>query len=261
MLGVQLFDRLPSGLALTPKGKHLLHGIAESLGIMDQTVSEVIEDTHHKLQLNVAFPPTFAHCLAAPLLTRFRAENTDIMLHLETPRTFGDMSRSSVDLAVVHSPPRVSEHVMDLLWLEYVTPMVHPELLDKSRSETPLEFLQRQELIHIRVPGGPHLTWTKWLLSQKLSVKPGQGLVFDTAHLAAQYVKSGRGVLLSDPKLFSEQIESGELAVPFPDMTLASGYGYYLMCRGDDLQNTGISRLRDWIIRQFVSERAPATDE
>ena len=251
ILGVKLFERRPQGLELTEQGKNLLPTLTQVFDALEKKLDELLVEEEVQ-QLRVAFPPSFAHYGTVPMLSQFQAENGNITVHLETPRSFGDLRKENVDLAVVYSAPQVTEYVMDLLWQEEVTPLCHPSLLEGINLSNPLAFLATQEPVHIKVAGGPHLTWDNWLRAHGMNFNTHSGSVFDTAHLAGQYVMSGRGVFLSDLKLFENEIATGQLTAPFPELTRQSGYGYYLVCRPEDMNHLGIQRLRDWLVRQFA---------
>jgi len=106
--------------------------------------------------------------------------------------------------------------------------------------------------VHIKVSDNPRLTWENWMRAHGMTFNRDYGPVFDAAHVAGQYIMHGRGVLLSDPKLFEQEIAAGQLKAPFPDLTRHTGYGYYLVCRSEDMNHLGIQRLRDWLVLQFA---------
>ena len=250
ILGEKLFERRPQGLELTDQGKALLPAVTQAFDGLERALNDLVVE-QEVMQLKVAFPPTFAQYGAVPLLTRFQEENADIIIHLQTPRTPGDLRRENLDLAVVYTAPLVTEYVMDLMWQENITPLCHPDLVEGADLSDPQAFLEQQELVNIRVASDMYLTWENWLRWNEMPINSHSGSVFDTAHLAASYAMNGRGVFLSDPVLFERQIKEGRLVAPLPQLTRKSGYGYYLQCRPEDMNHPAIQRLRDWLIEEF----------
>jgi DNA-binding transcriptional LysR family regulator len=259
-LGVTLFERRPQQLVLTEAGRHILPAVSKSFDRIDQALSEVIKEKGRpKRVLKVALPTTFAHRLAIPILRDFRAEHPSITLEIVSKPTTGAEVDGDIDIAIVYSEPRVTDSILDLLWMVRSTILCSPQLLQNFDRADPVRLIASCDLLHLKVDERPrHFFWemlTRSLGRPDLSVD--RGLVFDTQQLAVQYALSGDGLALADPQLFQDEIRSGRLVRPF-DIELEEGYGYYLSTHPEDLNNEAVSLFRSWLISRFSSEAAEA---
>lgn len=252
LLGVQLFERRPQGLALTPAGEALLPVVVKSLDRLSQALDQTVESSGRRARsLRVRLPATFAHQLAVPILRDFRKDYPDLSLEIESNPQLPHGEREP-SLAVIYSEPQVSDHVHDLLWMVRLTLLCHPLVVGEAGQDL-AQFLATRDLLHVRLENRPrHYLWEMFARQQDLSgLDCDRGLVFDTAQLAVQYALSGDGVALVDPYLFQEEIASGRLVQPY-DVYIDDGYGYYLSIHPDDLGDTSIGLFRSWLIRRFA---------
>ncbi len=249
-LGVGLFERRPQQLALTEAGRHLLPVVTRSFDRIDQALGEIVaERGTPKPMLRVGLPPTFAHQLAVPILRDFRAEHPGLALEIvSTPTTDAE----DVDIAVVYSEPRVSDAILDLLWMERPTILCSPEAVATVAPE-PATLVGTCDLLHVRLGDRPrHHVWELFARAAgRPDLDVGRGLVFDTARLAVQYALSGDGLALVDPLLFREELAQGRLVRPV-ELSIDTGYGYFLATSPEDLDNEAVALFRSWLIRRFA---------
>lgn len=246
-LGVALFERRPQQLVLTAAGQHLLPVVAKSFDRIDQALGEIVKERGAaKPVLKVALPPTFAHQLAVPILRDFRAEQPGLTLEI----TSSSLPETEADIAVIYSPPRVTDAIFDLLWTVRVNLVCAPAVA--RRAETLVGLIEASDLLHIKLDDRPrHYLWE--MLKQQIGrpeLDVSRGLVFDTAQLAVQYARSGEGLALVDPILFRDELSRGDLVQPF-DVRLLDGHGYYLTMQREDLDNAAVGLFRSWLIRRF----------
>lgn len=261
LLGVQLFERRPGAFALTDAGVALLPVVRKSFDRIEQALNGIVNDGGARTRtLSVQLPPTLAQWLAVPILRDFRRVCPDVILDIESAHQVGLPSRDT-DAAVIYAKPQVSDRVSNLLWMERLTPMCHPDVAAKLSGRDPAKdlgpFLQASELLHSKVEGEPrHKQWHMLVRQIGLNLDVERGLVFDTAALSAQYVLSGDGVALLDRRMFAAELDSGRLVAPF-DVVLEAGYGYYLTIHPEDLADPAISRFRSWMIERFGMVPSP----
>jgi DNA-binding transcriptional LysR family regulator len=251
-LNTQLFERRPQQLALTEAGKHLLPIVIKSFDRIDQALTDIVKERGSpKRVLKVALPPTFAHQLAVPILKDFRAVHPELAIDIASKPGDGE-----ADLAVVYSEPKVTDNVLDLLWMVRLTILCSPALLAKTKPADIASFAASHDLLHVKLADRPrHYLWEMFARGvARPDLAVDRGLVFDTAQLAAQYAMSGEGLALVDPMLFRAEIAAGRLAQPF-DYQLDVGYGYYLTTHAEDLSSEAISLFRSWLINRFASAR------
>jgi DNA-binding transcriptional LysR family regulator len=259
LIGVQLFDRRPHALVLTPAGQHLLPVVSKSLDRLEYALDEIRHAGAPTLRtLRVQMPPSFAVHLAVPILRDFRRANSEVEIDLVSPYGVGPPP-NDVDVAVVYSQPTVTDMVSDLLWPVTLGILCHPDVAARHAGKDLASFLRDNELIHVRIADLPrHHVWAQFM--KKANLGPfnfDRGLVFDTSMLAVQYALSGEGIALVDLHMFRDDVAAGRLVQPF-DLTLDDGYGYYLVTPPEALSDTAIALFRSWLIEQFGTKQSDA---
>jgi DNA-binding transcriptional LysR family regulator len=259
LIGVQLFERKPHALVLTKAGQHLLPAVMKSFDRLEYALDDIRNDGSATLRtLRVQMPPSFAVHLAVPILRDFRRAAAEVEIDLVSPYGVGPPP-SDVDVAVVYSKPTVTDLVTDLLWPVRLSMLCHPSVAARLGEKTMAEFIESNELVHVRISDQPrHHLWTQFARQENLGgLNIERGLVFDTAVLAVQYALSGEGIALVDNYLFSDYIRTGRLVRPF-DISLDDGYGYYLITHPEALSDTAIALFRSWLIERFGTGAAAA---
>jgi DNA-binding transcriptional LysR family regulator len=254
LIGAQLFERRPHALVLTKAGQHLLPAVMKSFDRLEYALDDLRKEGAPALRtLRVQMPPSFAVHLAVPILRDFRRVVAEVEIDLVSPYGVGP-PLSDVDVAVVYSKPTVTDLVRDLLWPVHMSLLCHPQVAEKCAGKSMQEFIEANELVHVRIADLPrHHVWTQFARQANLhTLNVERGLVFDTAILAVQYALSGDGLALVDTTLFSEELRTGRLVKPF-DVSLDDGYGYYLITHPEGLGDTAIALFRSWLIERFGS--------
>ena len=258
LLGVQLLDRRPQGLALTKAGIALLPVLSSAFDRMEAAVQDMTADSAgHTRTLRVHMPPSFAQLLAVPILRDLRREFPDITLDIASPYGVGPPLRD-VDAALVYDRAPVGTDVSDVLWMVQVTPVCSPEVARRHAGIPMADFLRANELLHVKLDREPQYSrWHAFVRQCGVAADTARGLSFDMATLAAQYALSGEGVALLDVRMFAADIAAGRLVAPY-DTVLEDGYGYFLTVRPEDLADPAIALFRAWIIQRFATPPATA---
>ncbi|MDP9088185.1 MAG: LysR substrate-binding domain-containing protein [Pseudomonadota bacterium] len=253
IIGAQLFERRPHALVLTKAGQHLLPAVMKSFDRLEFALDDIRKDGASSTRtLRVHMPPSFAAYLAVPILRDFRRAAAEVEIDLVSPHGVGP-PLGDVDVAVVYSKPTVTDLVTDLLWPVHLGLLCHPEIAARYAGKPLAEFIDSNELVHVRIAELPrHHLWKQFARSANLGVSVERGLVFDTAMLAVQYALSGEGVALVDTYLFGDHIRSGRLVQPFSN-SFDDGFGYYLITHPEALSDTAVALFRSWLIERFGS--------
>ena len=250
LIGRSLFERGPSGLKLTPAGSILLPVVSKCLDRMEQSINTIRNKDLESRPLRLHIPPSLLYQNALPLIRDFHKEHPEIRIDVTTSNGVG-APRDNVDMAIVFDRPNVDDKVADLLWMVRVAPLCSPETAAAHSGKTLEQFLQDNELLHMKLEGEPRgLLWSSYADQQRLAIDTTNGLAFDTAFSAVRYAIGASGVVLADIDMFAQEISSGQLVMPY-DRVSADGFGYYLKTHAEDLGDPAIYLLRDWIIRHF----------
>ena len=259
LIGTQLFERRPHALVLTKAGQLLLPAVSKSFDRLEYALDDIRNENATSLRtLRVEMPPSFAAHLAVPILRDFRRAATEVEIDLVSQYGVGSPP-GDVDVAVVYSKPMVTELVRDLLWPVQLAIMCHPDVAARHEGKKLPEFIESNELVHVRLSDSPrHYLWSQFARQQNLqALNVERGLVFDTAMLAVQYALSGEGIVLVDSYLFADHVRTGRLVRPFSE-SLDNGYGYYLITHPDALSDTAVALFRSWLIERFGPTQGPA---
>src|SRR5438105_5261882 len=98
-LGVELFRRLPRGLALTDEGQALIPAIADSFGRLRATL-ERFEKGHFRGIVSIGVVGTFATGWLLPRLPSFREAHPFVDLRIQTNNNRVDLAGEGLDFAI-----------------------------------------------------------------------------------------------------------------------------------------------------------------
>ena len=140
---------------------------------------------------------------------------------------------------------------------ETSSPLASPELIKKSNWPDLKTMIAKAPLLHIRQGND---SWHDWrMLARQVGfagIPVERGVVVETADQAVQAAISGGGVVEVDPRLFAEELASGQL-VPLFDISILTGRAYTLVCRPDETDLARIAAFRAWAMEALVESLPP----
>jgi LysR family transcriptional regulator, regulator of gene expression of beta-lactamase len=241
-LGVQLFRRLPRGLALTDEGLALLPQLESSFDRIAELIEGVSSGGPTQL-LSVAAVGTFATGWLIPRLGAFHATHPRIDLRLFTNNNRVDLAGEGLDQAIRfgdgawHGTEAVS------LLQAPLTPLCSPALA--RQLNTPADLLSMPLLRSYRAD-----EWPRWLALAGTAAPALRGPVFDSSLAMAEAAMQGVGVALAPAAMLSRMIEEGRLIRPF-ETELVVG-GYWLTWLKSRPVTPAMAAFRDWIVAEAV---------
>ena len=221
-LDVQLFERLAQGVQLTPAGNALQPTISEAFGMIGRAAEEVSADAN---ELRVVCPPGTSIRWLLPKLEGFREAHPEFNVRLTTD-FYPDGGFDPVDADIGFSISNLSSRSNDLevqtLFPILLTPACTPDYLRKKSLTSP-EALAGCELLH---ETKRHSDWRTWLDAfRPVGVDPASGQAFPNIDIATKAAVMGVGVVMADLVLCREELQSGTLVAPFPDLVCRSPDG------------------------------------
>ena len=136
-LGLRLFDRLPSGYALTAGGEEMLtsaRAIAETVTALERRLSG--QDLRLEGSLRLTTTDTLMVTMLPPLLAEFRALHPGIVIEVATTNAFANLTRRDADVALRPSaePPEtlVGRRISGVALAIYGTPSLADAAGDAS---------------------------------------------------------------------------------------------------------------------------------
>ncbi|WP_368412956.1 LysR substrate-binding domain-containing protein [Dongia sp.] len=255
ILGVALILR-KAQLELTEEGKRLLPVLTDSFDRMDVVIGSFRRQSK-KPPLSLAVPPTFARRILLPRLADFQRANSDLEIRIETPPVNPDFRNSGHDMAILFGEIETDGLIADVLMRETSSPLASPELIKKSNWPDLKTMIAKAPLLHIRQGND---SWHDWrMLARQVGfagIPVERGVVVETADQAVQAAISGGGVVEVDPRLFAEELASGQL-VPLFDISILTGRAYTLVCRPDETDLARIAAFRAWAMEALVESLPP----
>ena len=163
LIGAQLFERKPHALVLTKAGQHLLPAVMKSFDRLEYALDDIRNDGATTLRtLRVQMPPSFAVHLAVPILRDFRRAAAEVEIDLVSPYGVGpppERCRCGGGVFEAHRD-RPGDRPALAGALE---PAVSPERRRAAHGQELGEFIEANELVHVRISDQPrHHLWTQF---------------------------------------------------------------------------------------------------
>jgi len=242
-LGVELFQRLPRSLRLTPAGEALAAAARDAFGLLEEAARKV---DRRPARLCVSVLPSFAARWLLPRLKRFRASRPRLELRIHASREPCDFARDGVDVAIRYGRGGWKGLRAEKLLSEEIFPVASPRLARSLRSPADL---RRCVLLHdeVRVAHGG---WAEWLRSAGApEVDARQGIVFTDAHLMLQAAADGQGIALARSALAEGDLATGRLVRPF-EHAVPSRYDYFLVHPPAHAARPEVRAFRDFLVAE-----------
>lgn len=257
-VGKALFVRKTRALALTADGRRLHAAVAQALAGIDRCVDE-IRGLDQPPRISVSTYASFASLWLGPRLAVFQREHPEIEIRVDASDRVVDLAADGIDLALRRClPARIGEaDQATLLCEEFVTPALSPQLLAQSgvtlRAPADLQVLPLIEMDdrwHAWRTGG----WAHWFETFGVPAQPAAGgkLIFGFIDQAVQAAVRGQGVVMGLTPMLADAVAAGQLVTPFPDMTMATGYRYYLVVRPERAGASEVAAFVRWLNDEFA---------
>jgi len=252
-IGVPLFVRQAQGVRLTNAGRQLQPVLAEALNNIASEIERMRTDAN---DLRIICPPATSIRWLIPRLENFRKKNPEIRVRLTTD-FHGDTGYDSLDFDIGFSvekwPRRPDSTEMIPLFPVRLTPACSPELLSGQGKLHDVGDLARFDLLH-ETP--KHKDWAAWIdvyCSDKLDAC--SGLDFPNLDMATRAAVLGTGIVMADLVLCREELESGALVAPFPEMVCDGPFGAVsLLGSRERWQEPKIEAFRTWAAETAAQE-------
>jgi putative choline sulfate-utilization transcription factor len=250
-LKVNLFNRLPRGVQLTPEGVILLDGLREGLRLIEAAIDETARHRRGET-LTVATDFGFAALWLVPRLSSLQRTAPELDVRILTSQTELDPQREPIDMAIVFGSGHWPGCIAELVVQECVVPVCAPSLLSERFVPKTLHELQALPLLHLE--SGPDSQWLDWLTwFRALSVNPApaeQRITINNYSLVIQAALAGQGVALGWRPLVNDLLERGQLVLAL-DQAVVTSKGYYLVHRRPGAGARSVRQFRSWILEQF----------
>lgn len=252
-LQIALFKRMNRRVALTDAGARVFPGVRDGFERLHEAMSHVTGATPDHI-LVVSTGPAFAAKWLTPRVYRFMEAHPSIEMRIAASLKLIDFVADEVDLGIRFGAGHYSDLHVELLAGEWTTPMASPQLLEARAVKTP-DDLAKLPLLHddslVFSPGSP--TWTDWFRHAGVKgVDSARGARFSHADHAIDAAIRGAGVVLGRSVIAADEVLTGRLVAPFPDLRLDTRLGFYLVCPRPALEREKVQAFREWITEEMA---------
>lgn len=252
-LSVRLFERLTRKVRLTAEGERIFEILQHAMG----ELSEALQQSPHSDSSDISGAialyarPSLAQCWLVPRLADFASRYPQISLDLRVGNDNVDFRARSVDLALYYAdgdfPGLVSHRLME----EKMAPVCSPEYARRHDLLATPANLRHCTLLHDSLAwnnAAHHAEWTAWAKQSGMeALLPAHGFTFDRSDLCVLAATHHAGIAIGRQQLVQEQIQRGELVLPFGGFSRSGRYDYYLVHPPLDPVPRRLQVLMDWL--------------
>lgn len=247
-LGVRLFHREHRSVRLTETGEKFFHDVSMGLTHIRRSAEGIAQRADDN-QVTLSCSTSFANYWLVPRLVRFREENPDIDLRVQTTDKDLDIVAEGISLGVRQGlgtwPGCEAEKLAD----EAIYPVASPAYLAAKPVITGPADLLGHELIHLDEPYRPCASWVEWFNHFSIPWRDdGRGLHINDHALALQAAMAGDGIALGWRHLVEGLIEQEllEYAIPTP---FTEERHFYVIWAADREERPAVETVRAWLLR------------
>ncbi len=245
-LGIELFDRTPTGLRPTAALRQVLPRLTAGFDALADGLSGLRGTDEHVLTLTVG--SVFASRWLIWRIAKFNRLHPEIEVRLVVTGTMIDLAHSDIDVGIRFGRGVWAGVKAELVGGTRYSPVVAPTLAPRLR--TPADLAQ---LPLIRDTASM-LPWEPWFAAAGIDPIPQAGPRYDDPTLAFDAAISEQGVLMAVEMMTADAVSDGRLVRPF-DIHVDSDVGYWLIHAEGRRMPNKVKLFRDWL-REEVPDSA-----
>lgn len=252
-LGLQLFERGPRGLVLTPAGRDYLGYVSEALDLIAAGTRRVpVRATDSTILVSSA--PTFAKHLLIPRLARFRDVCPRAAVSIDTQHRQVNFPVEGVDFAVRMARGPAAGLRSTLLVREELVPVCSAAYRDRLPAGDPATRIAAATLLQVYTASED---WQDWADRSGIDVAlPRPTLRFDTIQLAFDAAAAGLGIAIGRRPLVDAEIAAGRLVAIGPSVPAATGY--WLISHPGAALRADLAAFERWLVDEMQAVSAQA---
>ena len=242
-IGLPLFIRQARRVELTEQGRKFLPVLSKAFKAIAAGLADVAAEAP---KLRLLSQPSFSIRWLIPRLDRFRESHPAIEVKLTTgiyewPEALG----GGYDLAFGCGPQCPEGWEAMLVVPTSMTPVCSPRLLQGRAIAVPAD-LGQFNLLHTTPD---RRDWTSWISNfAPGEVDPMSGETFPLLDMAIQAAVMGQGVAMGDLTLLTDEITTGKLICPLPDLVLRhDADNYYVYGPSAKWSRPRVLAFRQWL--------------
>ncbi len=250
-LGFSLFERHSRGVRLTPQGEMLKNVACRSIGDIEKVIATLRAQSERK-EIRLKLTPSFAFKWLVPRLENFYRLHPDIQIQTFAEGALVDSDRRDYDLAIDYGPMPYRRADAELLFEEYLIPVMSPSYLESNSWLADSRKIQRWNevvLLHDAMPWAQSprdYEWQFWAEQLGFEVPAHQGHFFNRTDMAMSAAEAGLGIAMARRALLGNELSSHRLVAPLGEVPANAGYFLITHTRSEAV-NTLVSWLKEQI--------------
>jgi LysR family transcriptional regulator, glycine cleavage system transcriptional activator len=245
-LGVPLFERRSSGVALTDEGAELSSDVSAVLSRLSEATGklrrpEVTRRVSGLVRVNVQ--PSFALRWLFPRLARFQELFPNIEVRISTTSRKLRYIGSAFDIGIRSGPEKSAGLRSEILMADRRLPACSPALLRKRPVQN-VNDLRHHVILHSATTRS---AWPQWFAAAGAAdLKPMRQLEHEHVYLQLQAAAEGLGVALASLPLIEGDVAAGRLVCPIAAPQWHAGH-YELVTNEERIGTPVVRAFRNWI--------------
>lgn len=241
-LAMQLFERLPKGLAFTSSGRSYHLNVAAAFETLRRATNDLKPEPGKIL---VSVTPTFAAKWLIPNLPDFSAKHPEIDLRILATEKVSSFHGDGIDLAIRQGEPPFGA-ALDAyrLFPQEVIAVAAPSLVEEQAFPLDADAISQLPKLH-----DAHDLWPDFLGLLNVEDKGGHGLRMSQTALAVDAALSGQGVALVSRFLVEAEIAANRLFQVTPE-TMSGKQDFYLLVARKSTHINAIDAAVKWFLAQ-----------
>lgn len=251
-LGIPLLTRGRAGMAPTPELVGALPALHRAFTALDEAAGAL--DLQRAGEIHIAAASDFVELWLEPRLPAFRADFPGLLFCIngagDVPMRLG---RADCEIGF-GAPPTPGDPLADVLFHDFVLPIASPANLARVSALPAAERLEGFPLLHLDFykddPAG--LSWPEWIARNQIArAAPDRGMRFQRITAALSAVQANAGLCLAGIALILDQLDNGEIDLPYPLATGSpSAHAFTARFRADTHTRRHIARFRTWLVEE-----------
>jgi LysR family transcriptional regulator, glycine cleavage system transcriptional activator len=243
-LSVQLFHRANREVGLTKEGKEYLSRITDAFALIKSATDDLM-DVPEGAPLRVSTSSTFTLRWLMPRMNSFYARNPKNNLQLSMNLAAVDFQRDDLDATIKLGHEDTPQSVVRKLFDADLVAVCSPRLLERQGELKEIGDLAKLTLLHSTARPN---NWNLWLSAAGMPNFTNRNVMyFESSSLAYQAAAEGVGVAIAQLPLVLDDLESGNLVMPFP-IAAPDDEVYNLIWPDRTPRNPSFRPFRDWML-------------
>jgi len=249
-LGIQFFRRDARRAELTQAG-HIYYPAIRDAFDQIETQTRALKPSAHDNELILQVYVTVALKWLIPRLHDFERRYPDMKIRLSTSYLDWDLDEKNVDAGFILGRNKSPHHYYHPLFRSLLAPVCAPELLKGPNAIKTPQDLKKHKLLYVYTA---EEDWHIWFEAFGIKgVKLSDRLAFDSHILAQEAAVEGRGVAMTVGPFATEELKSGRLVQPFPQL-VPHRHQWQFACNGEHRMKPKIKRFEEWLVKQIATD-------